>query len=223
VIMASDLYRELGVGRNASTATIRSAYRKKAKTAHPDAGGSEEAFAMLKLAHDVLTNAEARGRYDRTGEVKPQAVDQGRMPLFTLLASVLENVVQASINGNADLAYEDVIDAMRIVLKKHADELDKAQELFTKKLAGFKKMQGRFRTKKDGEENLIGQIVDGRIASLETDLAGVAGHKAMVDEAMKVIDSHAFRREVRQQMKAQAVYMQMMSQQSTSTTGGFFG
>lgn len=39
-------------------ATLKAAYREKAKTAHPDAGGSDAAMAMLAEALQVLSNAE---------------------------------------------------------------------------------------------------------------------------------------------------------------------
>lgn len=35
-----DLYAELGVAREANAVDIRRAYRRRAKHAHPDAGGS---------------------------------------------------------------------------------------------------------------------------------------------------------------------------------------
>ncbi len=40
-----DPYELLGVARDADEAAIKAAYRKVAKTAHPDAGGDAEAFA----------------------------------------------------------------------------------------------------------------------------------------------------------------------------------
>jgi curved DNA-binding protein CbpA len=40
-----DLYAALGVARDADRADIRRAYRDKARSAHPDAGGSPEEFA----------------------------------------------------------------------------------------------------------------------------------------------------------------------------------
>ena len=44
----------LGVGRDASADEIRTAYRRAAKRAHPDRGGSSEAFQRVRMAADVL-------------------------------------------------------------------------------------------------------------------------------------------------------------------------
>ena len=44
----------LGVGASANAGEIRSAYRRAAKLAHPDMGGSSEAFQRVRLAADRL-------------------------------------------------------------------------------------------------------------------------------------------------------------------------
>lgn len=63
-----DLYEILGVGREASDAEIKRAYRTKARSHHPDAGGEEEAFKELTTAYEVLKNPQARANYDRYGD-----------------------------------------------------------------------------------------------------------------------------------------------------------
>ena len=50
-----DYYAVLGVSSNASPREITKAYRKLARTHHPDAtGGSEERFKEVSAAYDVL-------------------------------------------------------------------------------------------------------------------------------------------------------------------------
>ena len=46
----------LGVPRDADDRTIKKAFRKAAKTAHPDVGGTEEKMAALNEAYEVLIN-----------------------------------------------------------------------------------------------------------------------------------------------------------------------
>jgi curved DNA-binding protein CbpA len=61
--MATEDYFELfGLRRNASVEEIRAAYRKAAKKAHPDQGGSTEAFVRIQRAAEILlAEAEKRG------------------------------------------------------------------------------------------------------------------------------------------------------------------
>jgi molecular chaperone DnaJ len=57
-------YEVLGVDVTASHRAVRDAFRLRAKDAHPDRGGTSEAFDALKRAQDVLTNDDARTALD---------------------------------------------------------------------------------------------------------------------------------------------------------------
>jgi len=73
--MAKDLYETLGVSRSASADEIKKAYRKQAAKHHPDRNpGDKEAegkFKEVSTAYEVLSDAEKKERYDRTGQVGP--------------------------------------------------------------------------------------------------------------------------------------------------------
>lgn len=70
--MATDPYEILGVERGATAADIRKAYRRLAKTAHPDLHpGDKKAegrFKQISAAYDLLKDKEKRARFDR-GEI----------------------------------------------------------------------------------------------------------------------------------------------------------
>lgn len=65
-------YATLGVSRDASLEDIRAAYRKLALKCHPDKGGSNTEFNVLKDAYDVLQDTNARARFDREYFAQPQ-------------------------------------------------------------------------------------------------------------------------------------------------------
>ena len=45
-------YETLGVARDASEAEIKTAFREKARSVHPDVGGNDNAFVKLNQAYE---------------------------------------------------------------------------------------------------------------------------------------------------------------------------
>ena len=66
-----DYHEVLGIGKNATDAEIKSAYRKLAKKYHPDLNPgnkeAEEKFKEVNEANDVLSGPQKRQRYDQFG------------------------------------------------------------------------------------------------------------------------------------------------------------
>ncbi|HEX2741829.1 MAG TPA: molecular chaperone DnaJ [Rubrobacter sp.] len=71
-----DYYEVLGVSREASEAEIKKAYRRAARSHHPDANPgdheAEDRFKELTEAYEVLANPEARRAYDTYGHQVPR-------------------------------------------------------------------------------------------------------------------------------------------------------
>lgn len=66
-----DYYEVLGIGRGASDAELKRAFKKLARKYHPDVNPgdkkAEERFKEISEAYAVLSDAEKRGRYDAMG------------------------------------------------------------------------------------------------------------------------------------------------------------
>ncbi len=79
--MADDFYEALGVPRTAGQEEIQRAYRKLARSYHPDVNkdpGAEDRFKEIAEAYAVLSDPETRKRYDAFGpdfRQVPEGVD----------------------------------------------------------------------------------------------------------------------------------------------------
>ncbi len=70
-----DYYKILGVSKDATADEIKKAFRKLARTHHPDAGGDEAKFKEINEAYEVLSDEEKRALYDQYG-----TADQNQIP-----------------------------------------------------------------------------------------------------------------------------------------------
>jgi curved DNA-binding protein len=72
-----DYYKTLGVPRTASADEIKKAFRKLARTHHPDAGGDESKFKEINEAYEVLSDEKKRALYDQYGTANANQIPWG--------------------------------------------------------------------------------------------------------------------------------------------------
>ena len=76
-----DPYKVLGVARDATKDQIKNAYRKLARSLHPDLNpdnkASEEKFKKVSVAYDLLGDSAKRARFD-AGEIDASGAERPR-------------------------------------------------------------------------------------------------------------------------------------------------
>lgn len=184
----SDLYRVLGVGRDAGKDEIRKAFRDKAKKHHPDAGGDPEQFHKVTMAHMVLSDPEKRKRYDETGQWDGVTQDTPEQRAMGLIAAALFKIVQ----GEREPAECDLIGLVIAELEEQAApgraELRKVNFV----LARTVKIRGRFKHKKK-KANMIERILDAQQRGFEENKRLLETRIAHIDKAIEMVSDYTFR------------------------------
>jgi curved DNA-binding protein CbpA len=158
-------YETLGVDKTATPEQIKRAYRNKAKTAHPDKGGTD--FAPVAKAYEVLKDPERRLLYDTTGKEREDPIE----------VSVRQLLLQLF---NQALAVDDDIPVVRTVteqIKQGKAKLPEAIKQLKAKQKRLEAKRGKITSK--GETNIAHLIIDGELNS-------IAGQIAQFEREIKV-------------------------------------
>ena len=78
-----DLYEILGIARDASPSEIKAAYRRLARTLHPDVNSDpadQERFKEITGAYEILSDPAKRQRYDEFGASWSPSLGAGWWP-----------------------------------------------------------------------------------------------------------------------------------------------
>ena len=204
----TDLYAALGVPRDADRAAIRRAYWKQARRAHPDAGGSPEAFELIKTAHDVLTDPARRRRYDETGELGELTVDTRRAQLAETLSMGLD-VAMLRLSQQAKVPKcLDMVSLIGDALRERRQEWIDQRLEFEKAAERSRELLGRFATASG--DNLMETVVERRIAVCQTQLETFDTRIKLIDDALELLSGMSFQADQEPQPSPQQQWMSML-------------
>lgn len=104
--MADDPYKALGISKTASQDEIKKAYRKIAKTDHPDLTPdpkAHERFKAASTAYDLLKDPEQRARFDR-GEIDASGQERAQRHYYRDYAQAGDNPYRQGAQDFDDLS-----------------------------------------------------------------------------------------------------------------------
>src|SRR6185437_11643312 len=139
----------------ASRDEIRKAYRRKAKTSHPDSGGSVEQFSALATAHEVLSDDRRREKYDTTGEIetaKPNNVDVSAIEVIAQKLGLIIHAEQDVTSMDVDALIEQAI--REDIAGRQANIAGQRRAI--ERVA---RLRARAKRKSDGD-NMIARVLD---------------------------------------------------------------
>jgi hypothetical protein len=171
-------YEVLGVDKYASGDELKAAYRARARSTHPDKGGTDEAFSAVSIAYSVLSDPERRLLYDATGEDdnKPFHI-QVQDRLLVVFNAAIDLPDHAELIKTARTAFKNTLVEIRTAERK---------ELSIKKSLQKK----RDRVKCGGRENLIHLVIDKKLHDADANIAALKRERELIDGCLEALKDY---------------------------------
>ena len=171
----------LGTDPNSTPEEIHRAYRKKAKTSHPDSPtGSNEKFNALTLAYNQLINPNRPNQSPPPDQILQDALE---------LISALVN--QAADNGNP---YINPFKKMQSNLNAGIQEIDNLIANTNNQIKLTKKYQSKIKYK-GTKQNYILSILNSRISNFNNSIRTAKNKKKILKKALSIIKEYDFETE----------------------------
>jgi DnaJ-class molecular chaperone len=186
-----DLYGVLGVTPNASQDDIKRAGKQRRRETHPDVGGDPEAFIAVGCALAILSDPEARRRYDQTGDAEPRSAENEiQANAMSYLNGMVINLVES---GAVDSPFGDVIGTMRLdAMNTRSMVLQKIDELNVR-VRKIERNKDKFRRLKG--ENFLKLALEHRLSELRKVVIRVERERDVYDKAVDLLASYRFDRD----------------------------
>jgi curved DNA-binding protein CbpA len=199
-----DLYDILGVPKDASPEEIKSTFRSKAKSTHPDHGGDAAQFTAIAKAYEVLGDPLKRAHYDETGQA-PGSQDTERTEALGIVDIIFAEVMNQLQDYNGLVCNDLVADMRKVIVSKMA-ELDGQIAQTRDRIGRLHKFISRF-TVSDGE-NTLAKMIEYRCTGYEKRMIGLQRGKRLHEVALDIIKDQGFIVDANPQAMMQQMPMQ---------------
>ncbi len=193
-----DLYDVLGIDKaEATVEALRRAWKRRVKTAHPDAGGTPEEFALVQTALMVLSDPVKRARYDRTGEydAEPEP-DNTLAAAHQIIADCLEAIIYDATTADDAIARINMVARIRKAIAEGRQQLNDHTKANKRLRKRAERLYGRFLAREDGKPHpLIERMLKRRVEFLDEEDAKTAARLTELAEADALIEGLTFKHE----------------------------
>lgn len=187
------LYERLELTPAATSAEISAAFRRLAKTLHPDTAGeqSKEAFAALVEAKDILLDPERRARYDQFGILKGEKTpdEEDDELVHNMLFGMSEAVI---LNGMDDVEAVDIVKILIVSIQAKLAEMIAARKALEAKSKRAEKARKRLKPKKAGEQSGMVRILGLQIDQIAKKVAQHHQIERCLAKARKVVEGDSY-------------------------------
>ena len=183
-----DLYQILGVRRAASQGEIQRAYRRKAKTSHPDGGGSVKAFSEISTAYTVLTDPNRRERYDSTGDIEPLRPNNLDVSAIEVIAQKLGMIIHAE----CDVTSVDLDALIEQAIREDIAERNAGISSLRRAIERARRIRDRVKRKTNGEDNMLARVLDWHETTAKSHIKQSEEAVSSMERALEILKDYSF-------------------------------
>lgn len=176
----SDLYEDLGVSKDATTADIKKVYKSLALKFHPDKHGNPEDFARIEKAKRILLDDEKREQYDKTGSTQsaPSLEDEANQIISQYFVDIIKKNDYKM----------DLIKRVKTALAEDISRLEREVRKQEQTLPSLKKNADRVVS--TGELNLFQNIIAQKIQATQAMIDDITRKLKAFNKAALMIDDY---------------------------------
>ncbi|MCA1971160.1 MAG: DnaJ domain-containing protein [Rhizobium sp.] len=180
-----DPYQLLGLERDADEAAVKAAYRKAAKSAHPDAGGDLGAFGRLNASYELLKDPVRRRVYDDTG-YDPQLADATDLKGLMMLETLVNEMI---LDERAPGSFDPVAGLRR----KLTDDLLKARfHILELERHRTRVRQHADRIGRRPDNDVLGAMLRARAQSITEAIKGAETQISAIERAYAMLEGYSY-------------------------------
>jgi hypothetical protein len=188
------LYSVLGVETAATPGQIAAAYRRLAKSAHPDMDGGDAAlFRRIEAAYAVLSDPAARARYDRTGFAEPAPACE-RMAGEAMARAIADALDRHGVKA-------DLVLLARRRMHEVIRDAQAAATAAARRRQALHEAIGRL-SMVDGGPSAALDLLRERIVVLDAELVSIAQAIAVGQRTVELLQLHRYRAEPSSELRS---------------------
>ena len=189
-MVEDELYIRLGLTRSATDKEIKAAYRRLAKTCHPDLfpddADKRAEFDAIAEAKYILLDPEARADYDATGNVDKSGIESIMNDALTNIVGAFMSIVDNHPNPES----VDLIALVRRVVPNARQQIDAAHAKHSKMKARYEAVNGRL--KKEKGANLLGKALVDSLKKCDIAMNACTREYKVLDRMSELLEDYSF-------------------------------
>jgi len=188
-MISFDPYGILDIRRDAGPQAVKTAYRRKVQSAHPDRGGDPDLFILVVKAFGILSDPDARRLFDETGIIDEGGVRDYRREVATILADMFDAAVETAVSTGLGLERVDFIRQMTQAVQTGLVEARSQLRRVNGEIGALQALRNRIR-RHDSERNLFVERLDTQIATKTEQHAQIRRRQGILETALAELDSY---------------------------------